>query len=234
MRVWAAGIVLAWSLLSPGLAQERVEEGLEITASGEAYLKSLRLRGVDADVVYFDPTRPAPELDTRQTPDPQRNNIDVSLNPQQGSFVANAIAVGVLLGVAFLFLRFGGRFSVSLRGEDDARRAEGAAPIGADGAAVYPDDLDVIARIEDRRLALATLAQSALIRAVTRHGLLLQKSWTARDALRRLPRDMHHRDALGDLVAAGERVLFGGRDVPEEDFQDHLTRIRPLFGEGAL
>ena len=99
--------------------------------------------------------------------------------------------------------------------------------------ATVPDNLDAIARIEDRRLALVTLAQSALICAVRENGLLLQRSWTARDAMRRLPQDMSHRHALRDLVTAGERVLFGGRDVSEADFQDHVDQIRPLFADAA-
>ena len=229
MRVWAAGVLVILSLTGLASAQERVEEGLEVTPSGAAYVNALRFRGVDTDVAYYDPTRPAPELDTRQTPDPQE--IEVNLSRDQGSFLANTIAVAVLLGVAFLFLRFGGRFSVSLRGDDDATRTHGGAGAAGHPMMSVPTDIDAIARIEDRRLALVTLAQSALMRAVTQQGLFLQKSWTARDALRRLPRDMLHRDALRDLVAAGERVLFGARDVPEADFQDHLSRIRPLFGE---
>lgn len=216
----------------PVHAQEQVQQGEAVTASGEAYLKALRFRGVDTDVIYYDPSQPAPEFDTRETPDPAREPVDVDLDRDQASFLANALAVAVLLGVAFLFLRFGGRFSVSLRGEDDASRSVGAGAPGPAEMLAKPVDLDAIDRIEDRRLALVTLAQSALLNAITQNGLFLQKSWTARDALRRLPKDMRHHDALRDLVVAGERVLFGGRDVPEADFQDHVARIRPLFTAG--
>ncbi|MEL7278831.1 MAG: DUF4129 domain-containing protein [Pseudomonadota bacterium] len=234
MRVWAR-IGLIWvgmcvCLALSASAQVRVEEGLEATASGEAYQKSLRFRGIDTDVAYFDPTRPPPELDTRQTPDPDRRDIDVDISRDQATFLENSIMVAILLAIAFMFLRFGGGFTVSLRGDSDAQRpSDGARPGDVDFDTI-PSDIDAIARIPDRNLALVTLAQSALIQAVMQQGLLLQKSWTARDALRRLPRDMDHRDALRDLVAAGERVLFGGREVREEDFQDMLTRIRPIFG----
>lgn len=235
-RKWVRGAVVAVCVVSASLgvqAQERVEEGLEATASGEAYLKATRFRGVDTDVAYFDPTRPPPALDTKQTPDPDRRDLDVDISADQTTFLENAIMVAILLGVAFMFLRYGGRFSVSLRGSEDAARIGGTSQDRDLPGTPRPSDLDAIARIEDRRLALVTLAQSALIRAVMQNGLLLQKSWTARDALRRLPRDMHHRDALRDLVAAGERVLFGGRDVPEEDFQDFLSRVRPIFTQAA-
>ncbi|MEM7599734.1 MAG: DUF4129 domain-containing protein [Pseudomonadota bacterium] len=234
-RVWTAVlalIVMLSSALPVALhAQQRVEEGLEVTESGAAYVKALRLRGVDTDVAYYDPTRPPPEFETNAKPDPDRDPVDIG--DRQVSFTANAIAIAVLLGVVYLFLRYGGQFSVSLRGPEDAAREAGGARAKAEDMAALTSDLDAIARIPDRNLALVTLAQNALIRAVTQQGLFLQKSWTARDALRRLPRDMAHRETLSDLVAAGERVLFGGRDVPEDDFQDFLARIRPLFSKVA-
>ena len=202
-----------------------------MTASGEAYLKALRLRGIDADVAYFDPTRPPPAFETNAKPERERDPVDIG--QRQVSFTANVIAIAVLLAVIFVFMRYGGQFSVSLRGQEDATRGAGTARTTGGELSALPSDLDAIARITDRRLALVTLAQSALLRAITQQGLFLQKSWTARDALRRLPREMAHRDTLSDLVAAGERVLFGGRDVPEDDFQTYLDRIRPLFMQVA-
>ncbi|MEL7255580.1 MAG: DUF4129 domain-containing protein [Pseudomonadota bacterium] len=235
ISIWGRGLLVAMALVlcvaGPLGAQQRVEEGLEVTTSGEAYLKALRLRGVDTDVAYYDPTRPPPAFETNATPDKERDPVDIGT--RQVSFTANVIAVAVLLGVIYLFMRYGGQFSVSLRGDEDATRGTSAGRVTGQDGAPLPSDLDAIARISDRRLALVTLAQSALMRAITQQGLFLQKSWTARDALRRLPRDMAHRDTLSDLIAAGERVLFGGRDVPEDDFQAYLTRIRPLFTQAA-
>lgn len=225
--IWAG----LWML--PADAQIRVEEGAEISVSGQAYLKALRFRGIETDMAYFDPSRPPPDLDTKKTPDPSGINVDVSLDRNQGTMIVNALSLAVLLGIAYVVLRFGGQFSVSLRRDQDARRDRADEEPRLGPSAAVPDNLDVIAHIEDRKLALITLAQSALIRAVRNHGLLLQRSWTARDALRRLPHDMRHRDALQGLVAAGERVLFGGRDVTEAVFQDHLDQIRPLFTEAA-
>ncbi|MEO0783511.1 MAG: DUF4129 domain-containing protein [Pseudomonadota bacterium] len=230
--------ILLWTALAalcslPAGAQVRVEDGTEMTPSAEAYLEALRFRGIDAEVAYFDPSRPPPDLDTKETPDPNGFDVDVNLDRDQGTLIINAVSLAVLLGIAYLFLRFGGRFSVSLRADRDAGREVAAVKREGSALATVPDNLDAIARIEDRRLALVTMAQSALIRALRENGLLLQRSWTARDAMRRLPQDMSHRHALRDLVSAGERVLFGGRDVSEADFQDHLDQIRPLFSNGA-
>ncbi|MEM8981217.1 MAG: DUF4129 domain-containing protein [Pseudomonadota bacterium] len=232
MKVLLCAMVAGLWVL-PAEAQQRVEEGAEMTASGQAYLKALRFRGIEADVAYYDPSRPPPDLEKSKTPDPSRLNVDVNLDREQGTLIVNALSLAALLGIAYLFLRFGGQFSVSLRGDQDADRDPGDVNQSYDKLASVPENLDVIVRIQDRKRALITLAQSALIRAVRDNGLLLQRSWTARDAFRRLPSDMHHRDALRDLVAAGERVLFGGRDVSEADFQDHLDQIRPLFSDTA-
>ncbi|MEO1346385.1 MAG: DUF4129 domain-containing protein [Pseudomonadota bacterium] len=230
--------ILLWTALAalcslPASAQVRVEDGTEMTPSAEAYLEALRFRGIDAEVAYFDPSRPPPDLYTKETPDPNGFDVDVNLDRDQGTLIINAVSLAVLLGIAYLFLRFGGRFSVSLRADRDAGREVAAVKREGSALGTVPDNLDAIARIEDRRLALVTMAQSALIRALRENGLLLQRSWTARDAMRRLPQDMSHRHALRDLVSAGERVLFGGRDVSEADFQDHLDQIRPLFSNGA-
>ena len=100
-----------------------------------------------------------------------------------------------------------------------------------DGAG--PANLQAILRMTDRREALVALSQFLLNRVVAAQGVLLQRSWTARDAMRRVPRDFDHRAALYDLVLASERVHFGGRDVTEEEFRAHLDRLRPLYSGGA-
>ena len=49
-------------------AQEAVAEPLEVSEAGQAYLQATGRR-VNSDVAYFDPTRPAPALETNQSPD---------------------------------------------------------------------------------------------------------------------------------------------------------------------
>nr|WP_237693212.1 DUF4129 domain-containing protein [Octadecabacter algicola] len=60
-------------------------------------------------------------------------------------------------------------------------------------------------------------------------GVLLQDSWTDRDTLSRVPKNLSNRDALQALVHASERVQFGGRDVSEDEFNEHVARLRPLW-----
>ena len=97
--LWAS---LAALCSLPAGAQVRVEDGTERTASAEAYLEALRFRGIDVEVAYFDPSRPPPDLDTKETPDPNGFDVDVNLDRDQGTLIINAVSLAVLLGIAYL------------------------------------------------------------------------------------------------------------------------------------
>ena len=96
-----------------------------------------------------------------------------------------------------------------------------------------PKTLQEIIANPDRRAALMALAQYALARVVTSNGLRLQRSWTVRDALRRLPSEQSYLSQLRALVLAAERVHFGGRDVTEDEFKAHLNATQPLLTEAG-
>lgn len=220
---------LAWAV--PGNAQHNQLDAFEIQPSGEAYLRATRLRGLDRSVAYFDPTRPPPPFETRE-PDPQDNDASPSVLPNAGparttTFLLAAI---VLLGITYLFVQYSGGLSVSLRSGDDAKGRRGDGQKGP--ASASPGrlaGLDAILAMQDRREALVALCRSLLARVVTAEGVLLHKSWTDRETLRRVPRDHPHRGALQELVFASERAQFGGRDVSEQDLKDHVDRLRTLW-----
>lgn len=207
-------------------AQEAVAEPVEIRESGTDYLGSLRFRRIDTDVGYFDPTRPAPPLDTRAEPPKRRDPLE----PGEIDLPTTLITTAILLVIGYVFLRYGGGFSVALRREaENAERARrGRGPVSG-GDDEVPASLDSILRLKDRREALVLLARKALAATVEANGVLLQRSWTARDALRHIPPDQRYLDELRALVLASERVQFGGRDVAEDEFEGHLVRITPLI-----
>ncbi|GAB2186757.1 DUF4129 domain-containing protein [Roseibium sp. LAB1] len=215
----------------PSYAQEAVQEPLEIGDSGKEYLRAIRLRGIDTDVVYFDPSAPPPKLDTEQ--EPPKPAADKPQADGDDRWIPGLIAAGFLAAVAYLFLRFGGRLTVSLGREasnpDSTRtRMRGQAPVWAEKLA----PLDEILRMEDRRRALVLLTQKVLATAISANGILMQRSWTARDALRQLP-ESQARELLRKLVTMAERVQFGGRDVSEDEFNDHVANCRYLLGPEA-
>jgi len=213
----------------PAPSQEAVVEPLEIRESGTDYLRSIRLRRIDSDVGYYDPTRPPPPLDTSAQPPKRRDPRE----PGEIDLPTIFITTAILLVIGFVFLRYGGGFSVSFRRDaENAERARRGGPISG-GDDEVPASLDVILRTADRRRALMMLARKALAATVAANGVLLQRSWTARDALRHIPTDQSHLDALRLLVLASERVQFGGRDVAEGELEHHLAGVRPLLGTGA-
>ena len=220
------------SIPTKGWTQEAVAKPAQIGPSGDAYLRAIPTRRINTDVIYYDPTSPAPKLETQQEPDTSPGTDDSS---ERTLDVNTALITGmILLVILFLFIRFGGRMSVSFRSEaENAERARRSNATGAMFGEIEPTALDKILRLKDRRTALILLAQNALTQAVTADGSMLQRSWTARDALRRVPADLGLKPALTDLVLASERVQFGDRDVSEDEFQSHFETIRPLLGEAA-
>jgi hypothetical protein len=227
-----ACLVLCFSLSAlAAKAQDGAAQPLEIQPSGEAYLNSLGYRGIDTDVGYFDPTGVLPALDTQQEPakPPKVDDVDTDISAT-ARFMTVTLSAAVLIGVLLLFLKFGGGLTLSLDGDVQnparSRRQRGAQSLSDIGP---PADLQAILRTADRRRALVMLVQAALARTVTANGVLLQPSWTMRDTLRHIPKGQAHLDALRSLVMAGERVLFGNRDVTEEEFQAHVATVRPLM-----
>lgn len=208
-------------------------EQLELSASGEAYLRAVGRR-VDTQVGYYDPTRAVPPLDTDQEPETaDATDPDGTARRSQADWPTILVTMLLIAGVAFLFFRFGGRIPVSLRPQlTDAERArQPAGDLPQTDITKGATTLRAILGMGDPEAAIVALMQTALTQVVRANGLLLQKSWTARDVLRRLPGTQPHMDALRALVLEAERVHFGGRRITREDLDGHIERVRPLLSE---
>lgn len=215
-------------------AQERALDTPEIRASGEAYANATRFRGIDADVVYYDPAGPAPELEIRTTPQSlleSQAEEQRSISVETMRSIVAVIAALFVLGVTYLFVVYGGRLPVAFsRSPEGGRPDRTIAPSDSHKAAEQgAATLHAILSMADRREALVTLCRSLLARTVAAQGILFQGSWTDREALRRIPGSHAHRDALQALVLASEKVHFGGRDVTEDELRMHLARLEPLW-----
>lgn len=215
-------------------AQDVALTSPELSTSGEAYLDTISRHRIATDVVYFDPTAAAPELDTQAQIEAAQSDEDTSREGLDIDWPLGLSAAAVIALIIFLFIRFGGNMGIVLQptpsnpaaNRRSATRLRRNSPVEA-------RNLAQIIQIADRREALILLAQNALHKAVTANGLLLQQSWTDRETLRRLPASQHHLAALKELVLASERVQFGGRDVTEPEFKHHVTQMTPLFRELA-
>lgn len=231
--------VFVFSLVASVLqtsAQEPVQEPLEIGESGTEYLRSIRLQGIDSDVSYFDPTAPPPKLDTQQQPSAQEQEAKGRTSSGTGTrWTFGVIAALVLAGIVYLFLRFGGNIAVSLKRDTDnpeSKRSGGVqnAPLWAEKLGSFND----ILRMADRRRALVLLTQKVLATLAKTNGVLMQRSWTARDTLGHIPLGQPQQSVLRNLVLNSERVQFGGRDVSEDEFREHVSSCRQLLGTGSV
>lgn len=230
MRLIAPCLFCAAMICAPLLAQaqEAVDADLTLTRSGEDYLAAVRFRRIETEVGYFDPSAPPPAFDTRETPKPERSSDGSSF---RGMNPPVALISGlVLLGIGYLFVRFGGASALSFSNSpENARRAQLLRRSEAGEEVELPASLVQIQGLADRREGIVLLARKSLAKATELNGVLMQRSWTARDALRHIPQEQAHGDALRALVMTSEGVLFGEHDVTEEDFQTHLKNVLPLL-----
>jgi hypothetical protein len=241
--MWNSGYLLVWSfyifpvffvILAP-MPPLSADIPAERSDAARAYLSAIEPRGVDAQVVYLTPGDRLPE--TSFVPPPPPAPVDVDADFAMSRIVLTALGVAALLAVLFVVSRFGGARSASFARPPDAARRRQAAPAAPP---LTPDTLDLgaldlarITLIADRRAALEALWLAALARAATAHGLTIGRSWTARDALKRVPGAWPHRAALTRLARAAELAHFGGRDVTEDQFRTLIDAAAPIFGRTA-
>ncbi|WP_208982384.1 DUF4129 domain-containing protein [Pseudovibrio sp. JE062] len=218
-------------------AQQPSKIPFEVGKSGKAYLQEVRFRSIETDVAYFYPFGPPPPMETRQEPKapPDLSNQNVEWSLGSVSNIVFLVSTGVLLTIGYVFVRYGGNISVSMS-QNAGNAVRGYNKIAHSSGTLSPSTSSSLASIlglQDRREALIQLTQVALEAAISADGARLQRSWTAREALRHLPGDQSHMSALRSLVHTSERVHFGGRDVSEEEFQSHVNDIKPLLQSEA-
>ena len=202
---------------------------MEITQSGRDYLSSIRFRRIDSDVVYFDPTAGPPKFDAREAP-PKPPEPDKPWELRDVDGPTSVITLAILAAIVLVFWRYGGSAGLVLRRDASgaARTARRAAGTLDETQLAHPD-LTAILRNPDRQAALISLAQLLVVRAVEANGLLLQRSWTVRDVIRRLPREKPYVSELRDLVLIGERVHFRDQSVSEAEFEGFSARAKPVL-----
>lgn len=232
--LWVIILGLIAGFAQVGAAQHVQLSEAEMNASGESYAEAIRFRGIDNDVAYFDPSQPPPPLETQAALQSEREEqdrgTDVGATFELGEVSMFVIASIILFAIAYLFVAFGGRLPVSFaRNPENGEGQDRGRILNTRKATAVPLAIEAVLRMADRRIALVALCKNLLVRVVSAEGILLQDSWTDRDALRRVPRDFAQRDALQSLVFASERVQFGGRDVTEDEFRDYVTKLKPLW-----
>ena len=206
------------------IAQEPEAETLQLSASGSEYLKAVRFRGIDTEAQYFDPAGPAPELESDAALEPEQSARPLNLDQR---WVVAIVALLAILILGFLVYPAWAGTSVSFR-----RVAKDAKPRGvhrAEPEEQSQPDLETILGQPDRGKALVGLSQFLVKHCLSANGILFKRSWTQREALRRLPRTLPHLSDLRALVLDSERVRFGHRRISDSEFQAHISRLQPLL-----
>lgn len=89
--------------------------------------------------------------------------------------------------------------------------------------------LNSLMEISNPREGIRVLMVQALARAARQNDIVLRRSLTTRDILRRVPVKWQHRAILRDLVSRAELVLFGGRDISIEEYRAAVEFAAPLL-----
>lgn len=208
----------------------------------EDYLDATAGKRIQSGIVYLRPetdfsAAEADKLEIIVEPDEDPERPD---EPAEASRLTVGLIFGALLvGLIALFVIYGGNIGASFGAQprDGKRREDDEAPTAEEAAhaalMAQPIDsfLDTLRRMADRREVLILLVSRALERAATLNDLRLGRSQTARDVLRILPKSWTHLGNMRRLVREVEVVHFGGRDLPEEIWEECLDAARPIFGE---
>lgn len=187
------------------------------TAFAQDYQEVIRGAGIDGRMFYD------------ETPEAPRPNPEDTLRSVERIEISSLIlSVLVVAGVGLMIYYFGGRVVVTgkRREDGDVALSEGLTPTAS--LAEPPPELRAIVGDLNRDHALVNLGRLAISKAADRHGLRIRQSWTIRDALRRMPKDWDHTNALQRLGRACEGVIFGGYAVSEDEFQNHLADVGPI------
>ncbi|MSU88107.1 DUF4129 domain-containing protein [Rhodobacteraceae bacterium 2CG4] len=196
-----------------------------------AYERRVLLNRLQTDLVYVDRLRGEIPLDAAPAP-PDARAAEPASDRSGVLRLTTRLALLLLVGLAAvaLFRRRGWlaeRFGPLPQGRRARRTAAPARPDAApaEGAAL----LARLRAMTDRRAALVALLSATLDAAAEQNGLRLGRSETARELLRRLPRDWPHLPALRTLVMTEELVQFGGRPLPGPTFHACLGAAAPIL-----
>ncbi len=233
--------VLAYVLFlsaAPSAWAQLTEADLEPTGTANTAYEDAASGGrLQTEIIYL---KPSAEF----SPD-QKVEIEVPETPEEQStsnttmrwFWGIVFAV-ILAVVIFIIVTQGGAIGVSFGAQaDETRRrpeAEPAAPDPFDALNRQPLDqfLQSLKVMKDRRMALILLVSRALERAADSNNVRLGRAQTARDVLRILPRGWQHLPVMRNLVREAEVVHFGGRDLPEDRWQECFESAKPIFQGG--
>ncbi len=157
-----------------------------------------------------------------------------SLEPVDLNGFGVALAIGILLGALFLWLKFGGS-GVLLSRDPAGSTAKNSAPdswkISAGEIDLDADSrLSQIAAMPDRGAAMVLLLRYCLLAAAQTTSTRFARSDTERSAFGRLPEHWSSLAGLETILQQAELAHYGGRPVTDSVFENALETGRVILG----
>ena len=230
MRNLLALLLLQAFLTSPSYGDENELIDVKIAKSGKDYLKSINRTSIGTSVSYLDPTTPLPPLETTQEPEVSKPQSSSSPAQDSGSILGAVITGGLLILIIYIIYKFGGGITLSSKNINrDVESARLNRVSKRNKNLETTLSYEEILKLPDRGLALVHLSRFALSTAAKLNGILIQPSWTVRDAISHLPRDKSYSSAVASMAYASEQILFGEREITEQEFQNFISTMASLL-----
>jgi len=156
-----------------------------------------------------------------------------SLEPVDLNGYGVALAIGILLGVLFLWLKFGGSGVLLARDPSDSKQKNSAPDswkISNSEINLDADSrLNQIAAMPDRGAAMVLLLRYCLLAAAQTTSTRFARSDTERSAFGRLPGHWPHLGGLESVLQQAELAHYGGRPVSDGVFDKVLETGRDIL-----
>ncbi|MEO1397237.1 MAG: DUF4129 domain-containing protein [Pseudomonadota bacterium] len=164
-------------------------------------------------------------IDIRRPPPPAQNPLEWSFERWTG--------VLVLIGLALLILVLlwrSGLLTSLLNGkkEELAEQASDRHPSQLENKN-RSLTLALVLAVDDPREGLHLFVGHVLERAAVAGAVPLTRSWTGREILRRLPRNMAQREDVAAVLHQAEPILFGDEPITRDDLETLVDRHKALF-----
>lgn len=235
-------MLCVWSFPDAGIAQTTDQSSTgysvldSVTApvgsSTDDYRAVASRAGARTDVIY------ASEIDGELTGEPAKDQpVNNYTRRERAAINLNGfgvlLAVGLVVGALFLWLKFGGGGALLAREPREDKRPKHTTPeawkMGNEAIKDADGLLAQIAMMTDRTAAMVLLLRHCLLAAARATDARFARSDTERGAFGRLPAHWVHLSRLETMLQHTELAHYGGRDVAQDRFDDALDAARRIL-----
>lgn len=238
-------LMIVLGFLSPAFAQQHTpsvgieEAGKTISppqsTKGEKFRSSAERRWQRTKGQYLSKSADSKKVVTETKSNDPFRNLDLKTSQWISFAVLSALIIGAL--VLWWFNRTGGGLFRAESKEDRFAESVLKEVVGGEASDdIALDDLsyEKLKSITDPKQGLRLLLLHALKRAAGENNIPLRRSLTTRDIFFRVPEGWQNRAELSNIVAHAEPVLFGGRDLDQQNYLNLLETSKPLFAKSGM